>query len=128
MKIETSCLHAGYKPENGGPGALPIVQSILGHMSPEMTAHYQEHATRAEKERFLKQMGRALGTSIPSLEIAESTLYEKVLAQLRGLSDAQLKLVSEYIGSLTGLPSPVLPEETPTTQRITLPVSEKFTS
>ena len=107
---------------------LPIVQSILGHMSPEMTAHYQEHATRAEKERFLKQMGRALGTSIPSLEIAESTLYEKVLAQLRGLSDAQLKLVSEYIGSLTGLPSPVLPEETPTTQRITLPVSEKFTS
>ena len=82
----------------------------------------------AEKERFLKQMGRALGTSIPSLETAESTLYEKVLAQLRGLSDAQLKLVSEYIGTLAGLPSPVLQEETPTTQRITLPVSEKFTS
>lgn len=107
---------------------LPIVQSILGHMSPEMTAHYQEHATRAEKERFLKQMGRALGTSIPSLETAESTLYEKVLTQLRGLSDAQLKLVSEYIGTLTGLPSPILQEEIPTTQRITLPVSEKFTS
>lgn len=79
-------------------------------------------------DKLLKQMGRALGTSIPSLETAESTLYEKVLAQLRGLSDAQLKLVSEYIGSLTGLPSPVLPEETPTTQCITLPVSEKFTS
>ena len=27
MKIETKCLHEGYKPENGGPGALPIVQS-----------------------------------------------------------------------------------------------------
>ena len=89
---------------------------------------HQEHATRAEKERFLKQMGRALGTSIPSLETAESTLYEKVLTQLRGLSDAQLKLVSEYIGTLTGLPSPILQEEIPTTQRITLPVSEKFTS
>ena len=27
MQIETKCLHAGYKPENGGPGVLPIVQS-----------------------------------------------------------------------------------------------------
>lgn len=27
MRDETKCLHAGYKPENGGPGALPIVQS-----------------------------------------------------------------------------------------------------
>lgn len=27
MKIETQCLHAGYKPENGGPGVMPIVQS-----------------------------------------------------------------------------------------------------
>ena len=27
MKIETQCLHEGYKPENGGPSALPIVQS-----------------------------------------------------------------------------------------------------
>ena len=28
MKIETQCLHEGYKPENGGPSALPIVQSL----------------------------------------------------------------------------------------------------
>ena len=27
MKIETKCLHSGYKPENGGPGQIPIVQS-----------------------------------------------------------------------------------------------------
>ncbi len=27
VKIETKCLHEGYRPENGGPGALPIVQS-----------------------------------------------------------------------------------------------------
>ena len=27
MKIETKCLHEGYKPENGGPGVMPIVQS-----------------------------------------------------------------------------------------------------
>ena len=28
MKIETSCLHAGYKPENGGPGVMPIVHHL----------------------------------------------------------------------------------------------------
>ena len=27
MKLETQCLHSGYKPENGGPGQIPIVQS-----------------------------------------------------------------------------------------------------
>ena len=27
MKDETLCLHAGYTPENGGPGVVPIVQS-----------------------------------------------------------------------------------------------------
>lgn len=27
MHIETKCLHEGYKPENGGPGVMPIVQS-----------------------------------------------------------------------------------------------------
>ncbi len=27
MKIETKCLHSGYKPENGGPGVVPIVMS-----------------------------------------------------------------------------------------------------
>ena len=27
MKIETKCLHEGYKPKNGEPRALPIYQS-----------------------------------------------------------------------------------------------------
>ncbi len=27
MKDETKCLHSGYKPENGGPGVMPIYQS-----------------------------------------------------------------------------------------------------
>ena len=27
MKDETKCVHAGYTPENGGPGVMPIVQS-----------------------------------------------------------------------------------------------------
>ena len=27
MKDETKCLHSGYKPQNGGPGVMPIYQS-----------------------------------------------------------------------------------------------------
>lgn len=27
MELETKCLHEGYRPENGGPGVMPIVQS-----------------------------------------------------------------------------------------------------
>ena len=26
MRDETKCLHSGYKPENGGPGVMPIVR------------------------------------------------------------------------------------------------------
>ena len=36
MKLETKCLHAGYKPQNGEPLALPIYQSTTyGYDSPE---------------------------------------------------------------------------------------------
>ncbi|MBR5447335.1 MAG: tyrosine-type recombinase/integrase, partial [Clostridia bacterium] len=42
---------------------LPIVQSILGHMSPEMTKHYQAHADRKAKEKYLSQMPDFLGVS-----------------------------------------------------------------
>ncbi len=84
---------------------LPIVQAILGHMSPEMTKHYQAHASRAEKEKFHKQMGRALGTSIPTLDSEmESSVYEQVLSQLRQLSDDQLKQVSNFIKSIAETP------------------------
>ncbi len=37
MKLETKCLHAGYKPENGGPGVMPIVQSTTYRF--DSTAH-----------------------------------------------------------------------------------------
>ena len=37
MNLETKCLHAGYKPENGGPGVMPIVQSTTYRF--DSTAH-----------------------------------------------------------------------------------------
>lgn len=39
---------------------LPIVQSILGHLSPEMTALYERHAKRADKERYFQNMETGL--------------------------------------------------------------------
>ncbi len=35
---------------------LPIVQSIVGHMTPEMTAHYTAHATLEDKRRGIEAM------------------------------------------------------------------------
>lgn len=43
-----------------------IVQSVLGHMTPEMTALYQQHAQREEKERFFRQMPNVLGIAVHS--------------------------------------------------------------
>ena len=48
---------------------LPIVQSILGHMSPEMTKHYQTHADREAKEKYLAQMPNFLNATSPSKKI-----------------------------------------------------------
>ena len=44
---------------NGVP--LSVVQSILGHMSPEMTKHYQAHADRETKVKFLSQLPEFIG-------------------------------------------------------------------
>ena len=43
---------------------LTIVQSILGHMTPEMTKHYQEHATREDAANALRQLPSLLGDSV----------------------------------------------------------------
>lgn len=65
----------------------PIVQGVLGHMSPEMTALYQRHAEREKKEHFFKQMPNVLGVSgkDPVVLIADSTDPER--AELHKLAD-----------------------------------------
>ncbi len=61
---------------------LPIAQSVLGHMSPEMTKLYQRHANRADKERFFRQMPDILGS--PARQIAE---VDPERAELKRLAD-----------------------------------------
>ena len=69
MKIETSCLHAGYKPENGGPGALPIVQSTTYRF--DSTAHIAglfDMPTEFMYSRFANPTVMAVEDKIAELE------------------------------------------------------------
>ena len=77
---------------------LPVVQSILGHMSPEMTRHYQAHADREAKEKYLAKLPTLIrGT--PSSRGPEISRQE-VIRQVQMLTPEQLKAVAEFISSL----------------------------
>jgi len=65
---------------------LPIVQSILGHMSSEMTKHYQAHADRKAKEKYLAQMPNFLDVSAEQKKISEYIIEPERL-QLKKLAD-----------------------------------------
>jgi len=67
----------------------PIVQGVLGHMSPEMTALYQRHAQREQKERFFRQMPNVLGVSTAApVALIETTATEPERDQLRSMVDS----------------------------------------
>jgi len=53
---------------------LPIVQGILGHMSPNMTKHYINHARKEEKLKFLAQLPDYLSAATPDNEKAAPDL------------------------------------------------------
>ena len=60
---------------------LPVVQSILGHMSSEMTKHYQAHADRTAKEKYLSQMPNFLEISSDKKELQTSIEPERIRLQ-----------------------------------------------
>ena len=82
----------------------PIVQGVLGHMSPEMTALYQRHAEREKKERFFKQMPNVLGvaTALPHSMIESHAEPERV--ELAGLiAGLPLDKVKELLKQIQGI-------------------------
>lgn len=69
MKIETQCLHAGYQPENGGPGVMPIVQSTTYRF--DSTAHIAglfDMPTEFMYSRFANPTCDAVEKKIAALE------------------------------------------------------------
>ena len=57
----TFCYYAGLA---GIP--LAIVQAIVGHMSPEMTKHYQAHATLEDKRRGMERLSFFKPEALPA--------------------------------------------------------------
>ena len=74
---------------------LAVVQSIVGHMSPEMTAHYTAHATLEDKRRGIEAMpGFITATEIPpppAAMIEEDAERAALLREIEALSTADLK-------------------------------------
>ena len=69
MKIETKCLHEGYKPENGGPGVMPIVQSTTYRFdSTAKIASLFDMPTECIYSRFANPICDAVEKKIASLE------------------------------------------------------------
>lgn len=69
MKMETKCLHEGYKPANGGPGVMPIVQSTTYRFdSTEHIAGLFDMPTEFMYSRFANPTCDAVEKKIASLE------------------------------------------------------------
>ncbi len=69
VKIETKCLHAGYTPENGGPGVMPIVQSTTYRFdSTEHVAELFDMPTECMYSRFANPTCDAVEKKIAALE------------------------------------------------------------
>lgn len=77
---------------------LMIVQSILGHMSPEMTELYQKHASRHDKQKFLSKMPVAL---IGDVDVVIMPKVEPDRDKLRKLVETlPIKKIKEILKSL----------------------------
>lgn len=80
---------------------LPVVQSILGHMSPEMTKHYQAHADREAKEKYLAKMPDFIGyTEVKNIESSENQIRTELIRKIQHMSHEQLIKVVDFVEKL----------------------------
>lgn len=92
----TFCYYAGLA---GIP--LSVVQSIVGHMSPEMTKHYSAHASMEDKRRGMERLSFFTQDALPAVveapekeelkQIIEAMPIEDVRTLLRSLKRKQRK-------------------------------------
>lgn len=61
---------------------LPVVQSIVGHMSPEMTKMYMNHATDSDKQQYFDQLSASIHENkLGLVEIIEDILESDITDQ-----------------------------------------------
>ena len=83
----TFCYYAGLA---GIP--LAVVQSIVGHMTPSMTAHYSDHATTEDKRRGMERLSFFTQDALPA------AVVEPERAELHSLIDTlPIELVREVL-------------------------------
>ena len=77
-----------------------LVQSILGHMSAEMTRHYQAHADRKAKEKYLAQLPDFLESTAKQIPRSGSSPREQLQQVLARLSEKAIEKVLAYAQAL----------------------------
>lgn len=79
---------------------LAIVQSIVGHMSPEMTRHYTAHATMADKRRGIEAMPAFITAPSAPVALIEADAERAALLQkLEALPTEELKRLVHLLDS-----------------------------
>jgi hypothetical protein len=70
---------------------LPLVQSLIGHMTPEMTKMYMDHATDEAKRDAMKRMPNLLTGGRPMAVPPEPAGRPRLVDEIRAkLTDATL--------------------------------------
>ena len=71
---------------------LAVVQSIVGHMSPEMTAHYTAHATLEDKRRGIEAIPEFIAAPTPPTAMIEGDAERAaLLREIEALPKKELK-------------------------------------
>ena len=101
----TFCYYAGLY---GIP--LAIVQSIVGHMTPELTKHYSAHATLEDKREKLKQLPGFLSLAPePQQQLSENTVTDakrrELIALIQSLPEDAVTILLETARRLSSNPA-----------------------
>ena len=101
----TFCYYAGLC---GIP--LAVVQSIVGHMSPEMTKHYSAHATISDKREMMKNMPEFLSLAPePQQQLPENTEADAerkaLIALIQSLPEEAVTILLETARRLSSNPA-----------------------
>ena len=96
----TFCYYAGVY---GIP--LNVVQSIVGHMTPEMTKHYSADASLEVKREKMKQLPAFMAlrpsTKLPTADHNTTELRNKLKAMIDNIDQKQLETVDALLNELT---------------------------
>jgi integrase len=86
---------------------LPLVQSLVGHMTPEMTKMYMDHATDEAKRVAMQRLPNFLGSGVPLAlpEEADTDLVADVRNQLKKATAAELKAIHSITAAMMREPT-----------------------